>query len=69
MMFIIHEFIILVLNVIPSFSLSFLKVRVKVWKSLVRIQRRFLLSGVKGDAKFYWVKWSDVYKYKKIGGL
>lgn len=31
-----------VLNVIPIFSLSFLKMLVKVWKKIVKFQRRFL---------------------------
>jgi hypothetical protein len=38
-----------VLNAIPIFFLSFLKMPVSVVKSVVRIQRNFLWGGVKGD--------------------
>jgi hypothetical protein len=58
-----------VLNAIPIFYLSFLKLPVKVWKKIVRIQREFLWGGVKGGKKINWVKWSVVCKAKSSGGL
>lgn len=50
-----------VFNVIPIF---FPKMHVNVWKSLVRIQKIFLWSSVKGDAKIFWARWSNVCKSK-----
>jgi len=58
-----------VLNVIPIFYLSFMKMSVKVWRKLVRIQREFLWGGVEGGRKFCWVKWSKVCQPKARGGL
>jgi hypothetical protein len=40
-----------VLNAIPVFYLSFLKMLKIVWKKLVRIQREFLWGGVRGEGK------------------
>jgi hypothetical protein len=40
-----------VLNAIPIFYLSFLKMSAKVLKKIVRIQREFLWGGVKGGKK------------------
>ena len=37
-----------VLNAIPIFYLSFLKILVKVLKMMIRIQREFLWGGVRG---------------------
>lgn len=42
---------------------------VKVSKNLVRMQRRFLSGGSKGDTNFAWLKWEDVCKPKKEDGL
>ena len=58
-----------VLNVIPIFYLSFLKLPVQVWKRLVRIQREFLWGGVEGSKKISWVKWESVCRHKSNGGL
>ncbi|GAU34029.1 hypothetical protein TSUD_16170 [Trifolium subterraneum] len=58
-----------VLNAIPIFYLSLLKMSVNVWKQVVRIQREFLWRGVKGGNKIKWVKWSVVCKAKEKGGL
>lgn len=58
-----------VLNVIPIFYLSFLKMHVKVWKKIMKIQRKFLWEEVKGQPKIVRVKWADVCKSKKLGGL
>lgn len=46
-----------VLNAIPIFYLSLLKLPVQVWKRIVRIQREFLWGGVGGGNKISWVKW------------
>jgi hypothetical protein len=58
-----------VLNSIPIFFLSFLKVPTLVRKKIVRMQREFLWGGVKGGRKIIWVKWSVVCKERKKGGL
>jgi hypothetical protein len=58
-----------VLNAIPIFFLSFLKMPRSVVKAVVRIQRNFLWGGVKGDKKMCWISWGTVCKDKKDGGL
>jgi hypothetical protein len=47
-----------VLNAIPIFFLSFLKLPVKVRKKITRIQREFLWGGARGGKKISWVKWA-----------
>jgi hypothetical protein len=58
-----------VLNAIPIFYLSYLKMPVRVWKEVVRIQRNFLWGGLSNKNKICWVKWSDVCKPRKEAGL
>jgi len=58
-----------VLNSIPIFYLSFIKMPVKVWRNVVRIQREFLWGGVGGGKKINWVKWETICQHKKNGGL
>ncbi|MCH95104.1 LINE-1 reverse transcriptase like, partial [Trifolium medium] len=58
-----------VLNSIPIFYLSFLKMPKQVIKKVTRIQREFLWGGVNGGKKLCWVKWSVVCQKKKYGGL
>lgn len=58
-----------VLNAIPIFYLSFLRMLVKVWRRLVRVQREFLWGEVGGGRKINWVKWSKVCQPKEKGGL
>nr|ABE87614.1 Putative non-LTR retroelement reverse transcriptase, related [Medicago truncatula] len=58
-----------VLNAIPIFYLSFLRIPVKVWRRLVRFEREFLWGGVGGGRKISWVKWSKVCQPKDKGGL
>lgn len=58
-----------VLNAIPIFYLSFIRLSVKVWRRLVRIQREFLWGGVGGGRKINWVSWSKVCQPKIKGGL
>jgi hypothetical protein len=58
-----------VLNSIPSFYLSSLKVPVVVLNRITRIQREFLWGGVKGGRSISWVKWKEVCKPKSQGGL
>jgi hypothetical protein len=58
-----------VLNSIPIFYLSFMKLSVVVRKKIIRIQREFLWGGVKGGRKISWVKWKDVCLPRSQGGL
>lgn len=57
------------LNVIPNFFLSFLKMLVHVWRKMVPIQRRFVWSDVKRESKISWISWVDMGKPKSEGGL
>jgi hypothetical protein len=45
-----------VLNAIPIFYLSYIKMPVKVWRELVKIQRQFLWGGLSNQSKTCWVK-------------
>jgi hypothetical protein len=58
-----------VLSAIPIFYLSLFKMPVGVWKKLVRMQRRFLWGGAAGNSKINWVRWQDVCRSKREGGL
>jgi hypothetical protein len=58
-----------VLNSIPVFFLSYLKIPVKVWREVVKIQRTFLWGGLSKKSRMCWVKWSDICRPKKEGGL
>jgi hypothetical protein len=58
-----------VLNSIPIFYLSFLKMSVVVIKKITRIQREFLWGGVKGGRKISWVNWKNVCMPRSQGGL
>jgi hypothetical protein len=58
-----------VLSAIPVFFLSYMKMPVKVWKELVKIQRDFLWRGLSKSSGIFWVKWDDICKPKKEGGL
>ncbi|KAK2444918.1 hypothetical protein QL285_015908 [Trifolium repens] len=58
-----------VLNALPIFFLSYLKMPVKVWREVVKIQRNFLWGGLANRRKLCWVKWSAICKPKKEGGL
>lgn len=58
-----------VLNSIPIFYLSFMKMPSTVWRKIVKVQREFLWGGVGGGRKINWVKWSLVCKPKMEGGL
>jgi hypothetical protein len=58
-----------VLNAIPIFYLSYLKLPTKVWKELVKIQRTFLWAGLTKTTKTCWVKWDTICRLKKEGGL
>jgi hypothetical protein len=56
-------------NSIPSFILSYLRMRTQVWKKVVRIQREFLWGGVTGGRKINWIKWETVCQENSNGGL
>ncbi|KAK2436747.1 hypothetical protein QL285_021719 [Trifolium repens] len=58
-----------VLNAIPIFFLSFMKVPAVVLKQIIRIQREFLWGGPSGGRKISWVSWKEVCKPKNQGGL
>ncbi|XP_024628921.1 uncharacterized mitochondrial protein AtMg00310-like [Medicago truncatula] len=58
-----------ILNAIPIFYLSFLKIPAKVLKMVVRIQREFLWGGARGGRKISWVKWRKVCHPRSKGGL
>jgi hypothetical protein len=58
-----------VLNAIPVFYLSYLKIPVQVWKKIRRLQREFLWGGRRGRKKISWIKWDTVCLPKKEGGL
>jgi len=58
-----------VLNAIPIFYLSFLKMPTKVVRKIIGIQRNFLWGGKVGGRKIWWVKWSRVCSPWKEGGL
>jgi hypothetical protein len=58
-----------VLSAIPIFYLSFMKMPVKVWKEVVKIQRDFLWGGLEKKRKISWVCWDTVTKPKIDGGL
>ncbi|GAU33007.1 hypothetical protein TSUD_358740 [Trifolium subterraneum] len=58
-----------VLNAISIFFLSYWKMPVKVWRELVKIQRKFLWGGLSNHAKTGWVKWDDICRPKKEADL
>jgi hypothetical protein len=58
-----------ILNDIPIFYLSYLKMPIKVWKELVRIQRVFLWVGLSKQNKTCWVSWNVICRPKKEGCL
>ncbi|MCH82219.1 LINE-1 reverse transcriptase like, partial [Trifolium medium] len=58
-----------VLSAIPIFFLSYMKMPMKVWREVVRIQHNFLWGGLTKKRRISWVKWKDLCKPKKEGGL
>jgi hypothetical protein len=46
-----------------------MKMPMKVWKEVVKIQRTFLWGGLSKRNKTCWVSWEDICKPKKEGGL
>jgi hypothetical protein len=46
-----------------------MKMPVKVWKEVVKIQREFLWCGLETKRKISWVNWETVTKPKCDGGL
>jgi hypothetical protein len=41
----------------------------KVWREVVKIQHNFFWGGLSNRGRMCWVKWSDICKTKKDGGL
>lgn len=58
-----------VLNAIPIFFLSFMKIPEKVLCMVTRIQREFLWGGVGGGRKICWVNWRKICQPQCKGGL
>ncbi|PNX67524.1 ribonuclease H, partial [Trifolium pratense] len=58
-----------VLNAIPIFYLSYMKMPILIWKKIRRIQREFLWGGCRGTKRVNWIKWDTVCLPKKKGGL
>jgi hypothetical protein len=58
-----------VLSSIPIFFLSYMKMPVKVWREVVKIQRNFLWGGLSLKRRINWVKWEDICRTKEEGGL
>jgi len=58
-----------VLNAIPIFFLSFMRIPAIVVKKVIRIQREFLWGGVGGGRKICWVKWKRICQPKSKGGF
>jgi hypothetical protein len=58
-----------VLNSIPIFYLSFMKMPANIWKQIVKLQREFLWGGTNRVRKIPWVSWTNVCKSKANGGL
>ncbi|MCI30811.1 ribonuclease H protein, partial [Trifolium medium] len=58
-----------VLNAIPIYFLSYMKMPIQVWKKVRRIQREFLWGGPRGRKRINWVKWDVVCRPKSCGGL
>ncbi|GAU41880.1 hypothetical protein TSUD_367450 [Trifolium subterraneum] len=58
-----------VLNAIPIFYLSYMKMPAKVWRQLVKIQRNFLWEGLSNRSKTCWVKWDDICRPKNEVGF
>jgi hypothetical protein len=58
-----------VLNSIPIFYLSFMRMPAQIIKKVTRIQREFLWGGVNGGRKLSWIKWRVVCQGKNNGGL
>jgi hypothetical protein len=46
-----------------------MKMPVRVWKEVVKIQRKFLWGGIRNGNKLCWVRWDIVTKPKFEGGL
>jgi len=58
-----------VLSAIPLFYISVFKAPEAIYKSIISIQRRFLWGWGKEKRPIAWVRWEDLCKPKKEGGL
>lgn len=57
------------MNVIPIFFSSFLKMPLKALNNIVKLQRRLLWDEVYGNDNIPWVSWTNACKPKKIYGF
>lgn len=58
-----------VLKSIPTSYLSFLKIPIRVIKSIIYIEREFIWGGVRGDCKINRFSWRWICLPKSKGGL
>jgi len=58
-----------VLSALPLYYLSFFKLPKSVCNELIKIQRNFLWGWGSVDRKIAWVRWENICKLKKDGGL
>jgi hypothetical protein len=58
-----------ILNSLPIFFLSYMKMPAKVWREVVKIQRKFFWGGLVQSRRMCWIKWPAICKPKKEGGL
>ncbi|GAU50741.1 hypothetical protein TSUD_99110 [Trifolium subterraneum] len=58
-----------IINPISIFYLSFMKMPIKIWNLIVKMQRQFLWGTTIKEQKIPWVSWTNVCKPKADGGL
>ncbi|KAI3821231.1 hypothetical protein L1987_08792 [Smallanthus sonchifolius] len=58
-----------VLGSLPLYFLSMFKAPVKILKELEVTRRRFLWGGNNAKKKIHWVKWDNIIKPRRLGGL
>lgn len=58
-----------VLSVVPLYNLSFMPIPVMVAKEITSLQCKFSWGGDGDSKKTAWIKWKDLCKHKKEGGL
>lgn len=58
-----------VLTAMPLYNMSFLPMPKTVVNQTKAMQCNFLWGGNDDRKKMAWIKWDDLYKHKKYGGL